>query len=478
MTTASVSFAKGACVRTTRVALPAPRAHLPLAYCRSADACSPPTHVCSPTWRPPRDIAAILSWLRFPLFFHIPRALTAADRVHLALALHLLGTTAYAVAAKTQAVPAWCARWCAPSVGGAVMLECFSQILISVVCLLDVLLLQEDTPSGGAGMLLLTERACAYWRAMHVVMATKWVGTQLPLRVVLLPELSRGAACLLVALAAVAAWQPGGLTMDAALWLLLHACGATVCVLAAVCACHNRAFSVAHLPPALLSCPGVLRPHVDAAAGWLEDLTRAHLPVPAADFSTVLGTAFAVISLCAFSGVTGVLTVSRRVNYVCVASTLVSFASRLPAGTTAHLRLLQRRLGVADAQHMHMSLCAQLDGCTSEHHVLWAAAEQLRTLFPAATALALGLLTDGDPSGRREVAILRVAAAHEPQRRALAAALQAAVVDGAAAALDDPTGSGGCRRGLRHLGRVRVQRGRRRRHHRGQQGLAARLLRV
>jgi class 3 adenylate cyclase len=376
----------------------------------------------------------------------VPRA---PDRLHLALALHLLATAAYAVAAKTQAVPsswAWC---CAPSVAGAVTLEFFSQLLISVFCLLDALLL---LPGGAPGadahmhMLLLTERACAHFRATHVAMATKWIGTQLPVRVMLLPELARGAACLGVACAAVAAWQPGGLTPHAALWLLLHACGATACTLAAVCACHNRAFSLAHLPPVLLSCPRALRPHLAAAASWLEELTSAHLhDEPLTDFSTLLGTVFAVISLCAFTGLTGVLTVSRRVNYVCAAGTLVSFASRLPAGTTTHLRLLQRRLGVADAQHMHMSLCAQLDGCTSEHHVLWAAAEALRALFPAATALALGLLTDDDASavGRREVTLLRVAATHEPQRRALHAALQGAVVvDGpGAASMDDPAGA-------------------------------------
>ena len=145
----------------------------------------------------------------------------------------------------------------------SVLLTCVCQVVMSLAHLASVVAAparhspSDPTPAGCA---------IAHMGSLQAVGAMRWLRTQLPPRLVVLPEAVRNAVTLAVALAYVAQAHPGGLTLGIAASLTWRAAAITLAVPFAVAACHERNVKTAHMPAALLACPRALVPAVDGLA--------------------------------------------------------------------------------------------------------------------------------------------------------------------------------------------------------------------
>jgi hypothetical protein len=305
-----------------------------------------------------------------------------------------------------------------------VLLECASQ------CVLSVALLNEATFSPGHRNCPLHDAspaACAraYFYSAHLSLATKWTLSQLPVRLVVLPEAARNAlvACLTLAYAA----RDGGFTLRLAAAVLARSAAASALVPLAAALCHNRVVSMRHLPSGLDAAPAALAPAVSALAWRARTAAAALLPEAIVEPAALTGTAVGVLLSIAINGGLGrgFVDVARRVNVVVGAAAAVSAASKLHAGTASALELMERRLrrrGARDAAAA--ALDARLAAAVSEHDVLRVASEAVTALFPAARAQALASLAEGgDAAAPHAIAFLEVTALEESERRALQAAL-------------------------------------------------------
>jgi hypothetical protein len=268
---------------------------------------------------------------------------------------------------------------------------------------------------------------------------------QLPVRLLVLPEAMRSAACALLALVYIAAWQPGGLTPA-----LAAAVVARAAVIAAVgpffvALCHNRAFRRRHLPASLDVCPRALAPAVGAVARAAERVAADLLPEPAID-AAALSAVFAAVLVSAncFGGIgRGIMDACLRLSTAVVVALLASLAYKRQAGTTTALALLQRRLGRyggasdsggrsaagslalpedEDAQGSGAAaaaLATKLADALDERDAVRVALEALHALFPGARACAVAAVTPEDG----HVTFIEAAAAVAGERAALLRAL-------------------------------------------------------
>lgn len=243
--------------------------------------------------------------------------------------------------------------------------------------------------------------ACAtFFATANVAILTRWYVLAVPVRLMVLPEAARNAVVALAACAHVRA--AGGLTLGAGLRLGARAVASTL-LAPLLCGAFQRgsdmAFKQAHLPRALCGCPRPLR-------RWVAACERASLacsclaaPEVAMSYMTLLTPALAALALC--------LADRRALDTVSVARTYIAFSlSACLAGAVSRalftrepLVVLERRLGgggEGGRAARRAALAEQLRASVSEHDVLCAAAEQLRSLLPGARCCALATLVDAE----------------------------------------------------------------------------------
>jgi hypothetical protein len=187
----------------------------------------------------------------------------------LLLSLFLAFTGAVASAFQAGALPPWLCADADAFVARLLLLEYVSHTAISAATLAEIL---EDAPSQ-------TTVACvmAYWLGPYLSMSIKSVSLQLPVRLVVLPELARTAVCLALAFVAVAADDPAALTLYVALQLCMLAALAAAVTLVIVSVCHSRIFQREHASAILAFCPAPLPPGgAPGARGGLRLAGRRH----------------------------------------------------------------------------------------------------------------------------------------------------------------------------------------------------------
>jgi hypothetical protein len=319
------------------------------------------------------------------------------------------------------------------AVARLVKLEFGAQLLVSLALLNEAVLLPKRNCPLADG----SPYSCAatYFMAPHLCVALKWLTTQMPVRLIVLPEALRNAACAALALAHAAAAQPGGVTARHVAGVLGRAAAAAFFVPLLAALCHNRVFQRRHMPAGLDACPRVLAPAVAGIARWAERSAAALLPEPVIDFAAVVGIAAGVLTSITINGGLGrgMVDVTARVNTVTGVALCVSAAFKRHAGTATGFSLLQRRLlgrraaGAAPGDNAGgitaAALAAQLAASVSEQDLVRVASAALHALYPAACAQAIATLHPaGDPRAGR-IALLDAAAAEESERTALLGAL-------------------------------------------------------
>lgn len=356
----------------------------------------------------------------------LPCVRCAADcALRSCLALFLACAVGFVAVFQARALPRWLGGTLHPDevVLRLLVAEYVAQSAISAACLADVLV--RAAPGRGG----VPAAAAAYFWGPHLAMVTKCISLQLPVRLLLLPEAVRATLCLALSCAAVVMYgEMGELTVGVTAALACRAVCAFATSLVAIALCQTRTYQRTHLPAPLGACPAPLLAAVDAIATALDNAAAAALPEAILDHTAVIGFAFGVIVHSAVTGVTEVVAVSNRINVITAIAGAVALVSRRSGGSAASLRTLQRRLGGAEAQAAHAVLCSRLAAAVSEQHVLWVAAEALRELVPGATAQAIATLADeanthDDDDAGVAVAVMRVDAARDAQRKALHAAL-------------------------------------------------------
>ncbi len=300
--------------------------------------------------------------------------------------------------------------------------ESLVQSLLVVAALNEAILLPRGNCPADA-----RPAACAvsYFWSAHMTTMCKWVICQAPARIIFFPELLRNGIYTLQSLAYVAAFQSDALTPSAVIGVALRAVFASGLTPLVVTLCQDRLFKQWHARERIETCPQALRPARDAACGACDRLADWLLPEPIIDFNTILGIEFGVMILCAGQSV---LEVCHAINTVSLCAMALSLASKLRAGSSISLRLMERRLGLSLPDAAANSLQWRLSAAVSEHDVLRVASEALHALFPGACAQAVATLAD---TPERRVSFLEVAALSESDRRALQGALpRRAAVDG------------------------------------------------
>jgi class 3 adenylate cyclase len=368
-------------------------------------------------------------------------------------------------------------------------------LLTHVVCRPERHCAAPSSGDGGDADLSAARCATAYFNAVHVAAALRWVRLQLPARLVVLPEAFRCVVATLFALGLVAARQPGALTPVLVASLALRAAATALLMPLAVALCHNRVFHMRHMPPGLASWPAAAAPAAAALAAAAERAAAALLPEPAMDAAAAAGLLAAYLALQVLHGSYSMRPIAlhaARLNVVLLAATCASVVHKRRTGAGAALALLQKRLGRAaggapafqaapparrgagdasgseststdedvraeddpDAIDADASLTRRLMREPSEQQAVRAALAALHKRFPAARACALATLegeegSDGDADGkmgsggngggfsgsaRFRTRFLEVAAADDGERAALRAALSLVAAASPAAA--------------------------------------------
>jgi hypothetical protein len=322
------------------------------------------------------------------------------------------------------------------AVARLVKLEFGAQLFVSLALLNEAVLLpRRNCPLADGSPF---SCAAAYFASPHLCVALKWIVTQMPMRLIVLPEAMRNVACAMLALAHAAASQPGGVTPRLVAGLLARAAAASLFVPLLAALCHNRVFQRRHMPAGLDACPQALAGAVAAVARWAERSAASLLPEPIIDSPAVVGIAAGVfVSITINGGLgRGMVDVTARVNTVTGVALCVSAAFKRHAGTATALGLLQRRLvgrraagaapGDAGGGIAAAALAAQLAASVSEQDLVRVASAALHAMYPSACAQAIATLQpEGDPRAGR-IALLDAAAADENERTALLSALPCA----------------------------------------------------
>ena len=316
-----------------------------------------------------------------------------------------------------------------------VRLEHAQMSVVSLALLFDAVTRPGSCPGGASAA-----AACAtsYFTSAHCTLALKWVVTQVPVRVMLLPEAARNAAVAAVTLALAYARQPEGLTVPLLIFVLARALVVTLAAPLLCAVCHSRTFNTAHLPAELSRHDGHLTGRV--ATFWARVCVRAAnaiLPEYIMSATAVTGVSMGVFFSLAVNGGLGgdFRDVCRRVNAVSAFSLLVAGVAKIQAGTSTDMVMLERRLGRSSvsgsAALLELGLDARLADTGSEAEVLRCASEAAHSLFPQARAQALVSLVD---ARSLRPAHIEAAALEERERTALHAALTEPEARGSSAA--------------------------------------------
>ena len=305
-----------------------------------------------------------------------------------------------------------------------VRLEHAQMSVLSLALLFDAVTRPGSCPGGASAA-----AACAasYFSSAHCTLALKWVVTQVPVRVMLLPEAARNAAVAAATLALAHARQPEGVTVPLLIFVLARGLAVTLTAPLLCAVCHSRTFTTAHLPAELSRHDGHVTGRV--AAFWARVCVRAAnalLPEYVMSATAVTGVSMGVFFSLAVNGGLGgdFRDVCRRVNAVSAFSLLVAGAAKMQAGTSTDMVMLERRLGRSSvsgsAALLELGLDARLADAGSEAEVLRCASEAAHSLFPQARAQALVSLVD---ARSLRAAHVEAAALEERERTALHAAL-------------------------------------------------------
>ena len=262
------------------------------------------------------------------------------------------------------------------------------------------------------------ERVAAYYASAHLAIGTKWIVTQVPARMVMVPELLRNLVCMSLSLMYVRVLQPDGCTPAFCAALLARGLGAALAVPCAVHLCHNPLFKEEHLPVGMQLCPSALRPLMELVMrGYIAIKTQLG-PAPLIGFLPLLSIHASAATLSVHLGLYGIFQITQIITLCVFTFVVVLVVARLHVSNASSLRLLEKRLGVASSSAL--GLGTRLGGAVSEHDVLRVASEALHALFPNATSHAIGTLSDAKLG---EVSILEVAAISESERVGLLGAL-------------------------------------------------------
>ena len=316
-----------------------------------------------------------------------------------------------------------------------VRLEHAQMSVLSLALLLEAVTRPGSCPGGTSAA-----AACAasYFSSAHCTLALKWVVTQVPVRVMMLPEAARNAAVAAGTLALVYARQPEGLTAPLLMFVMARALAVTLAAPLLCAVCHSRTFNTAHLPAELSRHDGHITGRV--ATFWARVCVRAAnaiLPEYVMSSTAVTGVSMGVFFSLAVNGGLGgdFRDVCRRVNAVSAFSLLVAGVAKIQAGTSTDMVMLERRLGRSSvsgsAALLELGLDARLADAGSEAEVLRCASEAAHSLFPQARAQALVSLVD---ARSLRPAHIEAAALEERERTALHAALTEPEARGSSAA--------------------------------------------
>jgi hypothetical protein len=264
--------------------------------------------------------------------------------------------------------------------------------------------------------------ACAlvFMRTFNLARGVKCVVTQLPARLAFAPEALKQALAAACALAGHAA--DGTLSVAAVAVVAAHALASLTLVMLLVTLHADPTFSDRYVPPGLDACPAALRPAREALLSRCTALAR-RVHAPPLDYRALSGLALCANMLAGRMFVDGVVSFALVGRVTGVIYGLLSLgslsATALAGGGTATLGAMAQRLGVdadrARIDALNAALAAADDSSSgsgggggaraSERDVLRAALRQLRTLFPGATAMALGAFAaaEGDEGDMDEL---------------------------------------------------------------------------
>ena len=117
----------------------------------------------------------------------------------------------------------------------------------------------------------------------------KWVVSQMPVRLMVLPEAARNAVVAAATLAYAHRGQPGGVNADLVGSVLARA-AATTLLSPMVCAlCHGRGFTALHLPPVLSTSRSRLGRAADSMSRRCNRLAMSILPEEVLSASALTG---------------------------------------------------------------------------------------------------------------------------------------------------------------------------------------------
>ena len=274
-----------------------------------------------------------------------------------------------------------------------------------------------------------------YFKSPHVTIILKWVVSQMPVHLMVLPEAVRNLAVAAATLIYTHADNNGGIiTVELITLVLLRAAVTTLLASLMVALCHNRVFSTAHLPEVLSrnTLPGTqhLGNASDRIARWCKRVAASILPEEVVSAQTVLGISLGVLSSIFINGGfgRGIVDVCNRINTVVSATFLVAGVIKVRAGNRTSLGMLERRLGrSAVAASAITGMENRLAVASSEADVLRSACDILQGLVPQAIAWALVSLTEIVYGGTRHLhtVCVNVVANATADRDALRLALSA-----------------------------------------------------
>jgi hypothetical protein len=286
-------------------------------------------------------------------------------------------------------------------------------MFISVTHALDAVLIPSDGSCGawvpgaaGDAQVPPHPSVCAraqFWPVHTAFVPMLWLQAQLPLRLVIFPEVLRNLQYAALTLAAAAALAPGAppLTAGYVASVLCEAAAATLLVPFVLGLSYEPTHVAADLLAPVETCPRPLRPARDAlvaaAAGVRARAFRGAALLDDQGAFVISAQGFALV----FQGLvlrqnTTLRTVTSRLNAVLAFVLAASAATKLrPTASAPSLDALAARLGLASEQRVLRELRDALAAARSEAAMLRAACDALGALYPGAAAWAVGAFAEG-----------------------------------------------------------------------------------